>query len=133
MMGSIKNFLNESGKSIEQFPISAEKIAELIHNIDEGKISNSVATQKIFSILIENPNASVFELAQKNNLLKENDSQQMENWVTLAIQQFPDKVIEYKKGKKGLIGLFMGEVMKISQGKADPKISNELLIKALNK
>ncbi len=56
----------------------------------------------------------------------------MENWFTLAIQQIQDKVTEYKKGKKGLIGLFMGEVMKISHVNADQKNSNELLIKALN-
>jgi aspartyl-tRNA(Asn)/glutamyl-tRNA(Gln) amidotransferase subunit B len=132
MMGSIKNYLNETGIDILQFPISSFKIAELIASVDNGQISNTIATQKIFPILIENPSALVFELAQKNDLLQENDTSQMENWVTLAIQQFPDKVIEYKKGKKGLIGLFMGEVMKISQGKADPKISNELLNKALN-
>ena len=132
MMGSIKNYLNETGIDMLQFPIPSFKIAELIACIDNGQISNTIATQKIFPILIENPTATVIELAQKNNLLQENDTSQMENWVTLAIQQFPDKVIEYKKGKKGLIGLFMGEVMKISQGKADPKISNELLNKALN-
>jgi aspartyl-tRNA(Asn)/glutamyl-tRNA(Gln) amidotransferase subunit B len=132
MMGSIKNYLNETGTDILQFPISSFKIGELIASVDNGLISNTIATQKIFPILIENPSALVFELAQKNDLLQENDTSQMENWVTLAIQQFPDKVIEYKKGKKGLIGLFMGEVMKISQGKADPKISNELLNKALN-
>jgi aspartyl-tRNA(Asn)/glutamyl-tRNA(Gln) amidotransferase subunit B len=132
MMGTIKNYLNESGKDILQFPVPSFKIAEIIANIDSGKISNTVASQKIFPLLIENPALSILEIAEKNNLLQENDSQQMEIWVTLAIQQFPDKVIEYKKGKKGLIGLFMGEVMKISHGKADPKISNELLQKALN-
>ena len=132
MMGNVKNYLNETGTAMEQFPISAEKIAELIANIDEGKISNTVASQKIFPILIKHPTELVIEIAEKNNLLQENDASQMKNWVTLAMEQFPDKVIEYKKGKKGLIGLFMGEVMKISHGKADPKISNELLIKALN-
>ena len=49
-----------------------------------------------------------------------------ENWVR-------DKVKEYKKGKKGLIGLFMGEVMKLSKGKADPKLANQLLIRELEK
>ena len=68
----------------------------------------------------------------KNVLKQKNNAQQMENWFTLAIQQIQDKVTEYKKGKKGLIGLFMGEVMKISHVNADQKNSNELLIKALN-
>ncbi len=68
----------------------------------------------------------------KNVLKQKNNAQQMENWFTLAIQQIQDKVTEYKKSIKGLIGLFMGEVMKISLVNADPKNSNELLIKALN-
>jgi aspartyl-tRNA(Asn)/glutamyl-tRNA(Gln) amidotransferase subunit B len=82
--------------------------------------------------LINNVNASNIELAMKNVLIKETNSLQIENWFTLAIQQFPNKVIEYKKDKKDLIGLFVGEVMKISPVKTDPKISNELLNKALN-
>ena len=56
----------------------------------------------------------------------------MENWFTLAIQQIQDKVTEYKKSIKGLIGLFMGEVMQIPHVNADPKNSNELLNNALN-
>jgi aspartyl-tRNA(Asn)/glutamyl-tRNA(Gln) amidotransferase subunit B len=45
----------------------------------------------------------------------------------------PEKVAEYKKGKKGLLGLFVGEVKKISKGKADPKLTNQLLIETLEK
>ena len=50
-----------------------------------------------------------------------------------AIAKYPEKVLEYKAGKKGLIGLFMGEVMKLSKGKADPKIANQLVREALEK
>jgi aspartyl-tRNA(Asn)/glutamyl-tRNA(Gln) amidotransferase subunit B len=49
-----------------------------------------------------------------------------------VLNKFPDKVKEYKKGKKGLMGLFVGEVMKLSQGKADPKITNDILSEKLN-
>jgi aspartyl-tRNA(Asn)/glutamyl-tRNA(Gln) amidotransferase subunit B len=55
------------------------------------------------------------------------DSNELENWVNEVIANMPDKVAEYKKGKKGLIGLFVGEVKKISKGKADPKKVTELL------
>jgi aspartyl-tRNA(Asn)/glutamyl-tRNA(Gln) amidotransferase subunit B len=55
----------------------------------------------------------------------------MEQWIQTVLEKNPDKVIEYKKGKKGLIGLFVGEVKKISQGKADPKLSTQLLEKKL--
>jgi aspartyl-tRNA(Asn)/glutamyl-tRNA(Gln) amidotransferase subunit B len=52
--------------------------------------------------------------------------------VDAALMKMPDKVAEYKKGKKGLLGLFVGEVKKISKGKADPKLVNELLMEKLN-
>jgi aspartyl-tRNA(Asn)/glutamyl-tRNA(Gln) amidotransferase subunit B len=55
----------------------------------------------------------------------------LEQWVNEVLSKHPDKVTEYKKGKKGLIGLFVGEVKKISQGKADPKLSTQLLEKKL--
>ena len=49
------------------------------------------------------------------------------------MEKMPDKVVEYKKGKKGLLGLFVGEVKKISKGKADPQLTNQLLIQKLEK
>jgi aspartyl-tRNA(Asn)/glutamyl-tRNA(Gln) amidotransferase subunit B len=57
---------------------------------------------------------------------------ELENWVNTALDKMPEKIKEYKKGKKGLIGLFVGEVKKISKGKADPKIVTELLEQKLN-
>lgn len=51
----------------------------------------------------------------------------MEQWIDAALQAMPDKVAEYKKGKKGLMGLFVGEVKKLSKGKADPKLVTEML------
>ena len=52
-------------------------------------------------------------------------------WVNEVLNKMPDKVVEYKKGKKGLIGLFVGEVKKVSKGKADPKLTNDILLKKL--
>ena len=60
------------------------------------------------------------------------DSNELEGWINAAIEAMPDKVKEYQKGKKGLIGLFVGEVKKRSKGKADPKIVTELLEQKLN-
>jgi aspartyl-tRNA(Asn)/glutamyl-tRNA(Gln) amidotransferase subunit B len=66
------------------------------------------------------------------NLIQVNDSAELETWVTAALESMPDKVSEYKKGKKGLIGLFVGEVKKRSRGKADPRIVTQLLEEKLN-
>ena len=54
-------------------------------------------------------------------------------FIKQSISKYPEKVDEYKSGKKGLIGLFMGEVMNLSKGKADPKIANQLLKNELEK
>jgi len=72
-------------------------------------------------------------VATELNLLQVNDADTLEKWVDAAIASMPDKVIEYQKGKKGLIGLFIGAVKKISQGQADPNKASELLIQKLNK
>ena len=66
------------------------------------------------------------------NLLQVSDSNELDIWITGALESMPDKVAEYKKGKKGLIGLFVGEVKKRSKGKADPKIVTQLLEQKLN-
>jgi aspartyl-tRNA(Asn)/glutamyl-tRNA(Gln) amidotransferase subunit B len=57
----------------------------------------------------------------------------LQNWIDQAIAKYPEKVIEYKAGKQSLLGLFMGEVMKFSKGKADPKLSSKLLKETLDK
>ena len=130
-MGAIKGHLNELGISIDQFPISAKKIAELISLVDENKVSNSVANQKIYPLLLENPEKSALGIAQENNWIQESDSNALGEFILAALVKFPDKVEAYKNGKKGLLGLFMGEVMKMSQGKADPKLTSQMLKKEL--
>ncbi len=132
LMGPIKSYLNENAKVITDLPVSAKGIADLIHLVEEGKISYSIASQKIFPLLIINPDKSPFQIAEDNNLLQESDDDNISKFVSQAIAKYPDKVIEYKNGKKGLIGLFMGEVMKLSKGKADPKKASIQVEKMLN-
>jgi len=129
--GSVKSYLNESATTILDFNISPERMAGLIVLIDEGKISNSVATSKVFPAMLDNE-LSAEDIATKNNWIQESDSSALEDFVDTAIAKYPEKVLEYKSGKKGLIGLFMGEVMKLSKGKADPKICNQLLREKLD-
>jgi aspartyl-tRNA(Asn)/glutamyl-tRNA(Gln) amidotransferase subunit B len=68
-----------------------------------------------------------------NNLVQDAGLNEIQLWVTEVLSGMPDKVQEYRKGKKGLIGLFMGEVKKRSRGKADPKLTNEVLLEHLQK
>ena len=131
LMGNIKSYLNELVLSINDFPIAPEKIAEIIAAVDLGKISNTVASQTIFPSLIDNPAQNVLELAAKLNVLQDSNEDALAGFIDEVLLAFPEKVEEYKSGKKGLMGLFVGEVMKKSQGKADPKLTSQLLIKAL--
>ena len=71
-------------------------------------------------------------LAEQLNLLQNTDTATLDAWVQQVLTQMPDKVAEYRKGKKGLLGLFVGEVKKLSKGKADPKLTNDLLLQKLN-
>ena len=72
------------------------------------------------------------QYAQEHNLLQTNSADEINNWIDEVLSEQIEKVAEYKKGKKGLIGLFVGEVKKKSKGKADPKIATQLLEQKLS-
>lgn len=127
VMGQVKSMCNEQGIELNRFPIKPAAIAEVIKLIDEGKISNSAATQKLFPALFDKPDANCGQLAESLNLIQQSDEGELKVWVEAALAKFPEKVQEYRNGKKGLLGLFMGEVMKLSAGKADPKLTTKLV------
>ena len=132
MNGSVKSYLNEHGISINDFSISPERLASLINIVSDKKISHTIATSKVFPEMIKT-NDLAEKIAKKNNWIQESNSTALSKYIEQAILKYPEKVIEYQSGKKGLIGLFMGEVMKLSNGQADPKITNELLKNQLEK
>ncbi|MGV3597510.1 MAG: Asp-tRNA(Asn)/Glu-tRNA(Gln) amidotransferase subunit GatB [Bacteroidota bacterium] len=127
VMVNIKSYLNENALDINDFTLPASAVAALIQLIDEGKISHSAASQKVFPVLVNNPDKSPLQIAEELNILQESDSDFLQEVIKTAVSKFPDKVAEYKAGKESLLGLFMGEVMKQSKGKADPKMASQLL------
>lgn len=133
MMGSIKSWLNERAAHISEFPIPAASIAKLISLVDENKVSNTAANGDLFKALLESPEENPERLAETLNLIQESNTDELQAWVDEALAKYPEKVAEYKAGKKGLTGLFMGEVMKLSRGKADPKLASKLVIQTLEK
>jgi aspartyl-tRNA(Asn)/glutamyl-tRNA(Gln) amidotransferase subunit B len=130
LMGSVKSYLNETGKSIVDFQLNPTRLAGLIALVDSGKINNSLATQQLFPALLKT-NKSAEELAIELNLFINENKSDVVRFIQDAIAKYPEKVIEYQKGKKGVLGLFMGEIMKSSKGKIDPQKTNQLLIKEL--
>lgn len=127
LMVGIKGYLNEQAIGIADFVLQPAKIAEIIALIDSGKISHSAASQKLFPAMINEHHLSAQQIAEQLNLLQESNTDQLQDWINAAIAKYPEKVTEYKNGKHSLTGLFMGEVMKASKGKADPKAANQLL------
>ena len=131
MIGPVKSNLNERAMEWVEIPIRPEAIARLIRGVEEGKLSFSIAAERIFPVLWEQPDRDPLEIAAALNLVQSSDTTEIEAWIDQALAGMPDKVSEYKKGKKGLIGLFVGEVKKISKGKADPRLTNQLLMEKL--
>ena len=129
---TIKGYLNENAMGMESFPMQPEKIAEIITVIDQNIISHSAAAQHLFPAMLKNPAATASELIEKLNLAQDADSGTIETLIADVLARFPDKVQEYKNGKTGLLGLFVGEVMKASKGKADPRKTNEQVRKMLD-
>ena len=133
MMGPIKGYLNELTLDISRFPLKPVQIAELIELVDSNKVSFTVASQKLYPLMLQQPEKKALQIAESENLLQESDQGTILPIIEEVVASWPDKVNEYKSGKKGLLGLFMGEVMKKSKGKADPKMANQLLREVLEK
>jgi len=131
LMGTVRSYLNENAIDIQNFVLKPDILAQLIALVDTNKVSITVAQQQIFPLLILNPKASPTQIAEENNWLQVSDEGSIETIAREVIAKFPEKVVEYKSGKKGLIGMFMGEVMKASKSKADPKVASALVAKIL--
>ena len=126
ILGPIRAYLNENNASYQTLLPYIPYLVELLDLVASNQLNFSVASGKVFKAVMQQ-RQSPTEFAKSNNLLQSNSSDEMEAWVDQVLLMHPEKIIEYKKGKKGLIGLFTGEVKKLSQGKADPKITMQLL------
>ncbi|MBS1738087.1 MAG: Asp-tRNA(Asn)/Glu-tRNA(Gln) amidotransferase subunit GatB [Bacteroidetes bacterium] len=130
IIGPVKNYFNEHGtQKVGSFPIV--KIASLIDLVEEGKLSFGEAASKIFPILLTSPDVSPIDIATDLNLFQEKNADILQEWVSEVLNEMPDKVVAFKKGKKNLIGLFAGEVKKKSKGKADMAAVNKILLERL--
>ncbi|MGI9544409.1 MAG: Asp-tRNA(Asn)/Glu-tRNA(Gln) amidotransferase subunit GatB [Cyclobacteriaceae bacterium] len=132
LIGPVRSHLNESGNSIDQFVVAPEKLNQLIAMVENKQVSFSVAAQQIFPKLIAEPHSDPLHLAKKEGVLQSNDSEALAAMVEEVLSELPEKVKAYKNGKKGLIGLFMGQLMKKTNGAIDPSLANELLRKYLD-
>jgi aspartyl-tRNA(Asn)/glutamyl-tRNA(Gln) amidotransferase subunit B len=127
ILGPLRQIVNENHITFKDISLTPKTVADLIAIVDDGKVNFSVAHLKILPVLVKDGQKNPLEVATELNLLQVSGTADIEAWVNEVLTKMPDKVAEYKKGKKGLIGLFVGEIKKASKGKADPKIATRLL------
>lgn len=132
VQGPVKSFLNERALTLDQFPLSARQLADIIQLIDDNKVSHSVAAKQLYPYLLENPTQTAAAAAEAQGLLQQSDAGALEAMIQQVLDANPAKVAEYRAGKKSLTGMFMGELMKLTGGKADPKMANQLLRQKLD-
>lgn len=133
LMGPVKSHLNENNQSIADFELSPKALAEIIELIENGTLTHNLAAHQLFPLAIQHPGKSPAQLVEEQGWLQAKSGDELFGWVQEAIAAYPEKVKEYQKGKKGLIALFIGEVMKKSRGTADPKRVNQVVSEELAK
>ncbi len=132
IMGDVKSYLNANGLDIADFPISTTNLAVLIALIDEGKISSTIASQKLFPEMLTDQSKTPLAIAEEMNLIQDSNEDSILGFIQQVIEQHPDEIERYKNGEKQLVGFLMGQLMRISAGKADPKAANQLMRKTLD-
>ena len=127
--GELFALLNEKDLGITQSPINAENLSKLINLIKNGTISGKIA-KTVFE-LMANGDKDPQKIVEEKGLKQESDPKALESLIKKVITENPDKVKEYKSGKEKLFGFFVGQAMKASDGKANPKLVNDILKKKL--
>ena len=125
MITEVKRVLNEANLSIDAFPIEPWRLAELLELKDGNKISSS-AMQTVFNAMLER-NENPETIAKELNLMQVSDTSFLEPLVLKVIEDNPDEAKRYREGKKGLIGFFVGQVMRQSAGKANPQMVTQMV------
>ena len=123
-------YLNKKNLSLKNSPITPSQLGQLVGFISDGTISGRIAKDVFVEMFEKGQDASV--IIEKKNLKQNSNINEIEMMIEKIIEQNADKVIEYKNGKDKLFGFFVGQVMKESGGKANPKIVNQILKEKLN-
>jgi aspartyl-tRNA(Asn)/glutamyl-tRNA(Gln) amidotransferase subunit B len=129
--GDLFAVLNEKNLDIKDSPVTPKNLSSLINTISSGEISGKIA-KKVFEIMIktgDEPN----KIIKEKKLKQQSDPKELEKIVLKVLKNNSDKVLQYKSGKEKLYGFFVGEAMKLSEGKANPKLLNEILKEKLRK
>jgi aspartyl-tRNA(Asn)/glutamyl-tRNA(Gln) amidotransferase subunit B len=132
LSGPLRAIFNDSQISIADFKVAPQKLAALINLVEDKKINQQSAIQQLLPALQIHTAAEVLALASEMNLLIVENKDELSGFADQVLEKFKPQVQAYRNGKKGVLGLFVGEMMKLSQGKADPQKINEILLEKLS-
>ncbi len=131
ILGPIRQYCNTNQCDVAAFPLPSQTVAVMINCTESGKISFQNATGKWMEYLIKNPQKKPLDTIIELHLDQQSDEDALVQWINAVLKDNPDKVKEYLSGKKGLMGMFAGEVKKRSKGKADMQLVQKLLSEKL--
>ncbi|MDD5617989.1 MAG: Asp-tRNA(Asn)/Glu-tRNA(Gln) amidotransferase subunit GatB, partial [Candidatus Omnitrophica bacterium] len=130
IVGPFLAYLNETNKSIKDVSLEPGEFVELIKNVDNGKISNLAAKNVLNIMLYEGTTAG--EAIKKSGLIQVSDEKDLEKFVDEVIKGNPKSVQDFLSGKENAVMFLVGQVMKLSKGKANPKIVREIILRRIN-
>jgi aspartyl-tRNA(Asn)/glutamyl-tRNA(Gln) amidotransferase subunit B len=125
IMTEVLRELKGDGERIKTFQITPEKLSELLKLIDDGTISGKIA-KDVFNEMVST-NKKAGEVIAEKGVMQISDLSEIEEVISRIIERNPDEVSRYRAGQEKLLGFFVGEAMKATRGKANPKLVNEIL------
>jgi aspartyl-tRNA(Asn)/glutamyl-tRNA(Gln) amidotransferase subunit B len=131
IMGALLGLLNAEGKSIDQAPIGATDLAQLLKMVDDGTISGKIA-KSVFDEMARS-GQSARQIVEEKGLAQISDSGAIEDVVARILAANPAEVEAYQNGKAKLLGFFVGQVMRETRGQANPQLVNDILKRKLEK
>lgn len=130
IMGELSRLLNEEGKGFDECPVKPESLVRLLKLIEEGTVSQKIA-KTVFEEVYKT-GKSPDEIVKEKGLIQITDETFIEKVIEEVLKNSPREVERYKKGEEKLIGFFVGQVMKLTKGKASPQLVNDLLRRKLS-
>lgn len=125
VMMDVLGWLNQRGATVAEMPVQAARLAELIRLVVDGAISHTAGRQ-VFALMTETGRGAA-ELVSEHGLAQVSDETQLEGWIDIVVAEYPDEAARYRAGESRVLGFLMGQVMKQSDGRADPKRASRML------
>ena len=131
IMGEVLRVLKENNQSISEFAIAPKGLAELINLISAGTISGSAA-KEVFAAMVEQPDKTAAQIVEEKNLSQMSDESSLRQAAIQMIRDNPKPYGQYKEGKTQTFGFFIGQLMKATKGRANPKVAQGILRELLD-